>query len=84
MFHSSSRSQSKALLFDRTVKHLGYAGGGIPVYWIVNLVDRQVEVYSDPGPEGYRSTQIFTPGQDVPIVIDGATMGTVPVADILP
>ena len=24
------------------------AGAGVPVYWIVNLVDRQVEVYTDP------------------------------------
>ena len=25
-----------------------YAGDGIPVYWVVNLVDRVVEVYSNP------------------------------------
>ncbi len=30
-----------------------YAAHGIPVYCIVNLVDRQVEVHSDPRPEGY-------------------------------
>ena len=26
-----------------------YGRAGIPVYWIVNLADRQVEVYTDPG-----------------------------------
>ena len=74
----------KSLLFDQTDKLSSYAGGGIPVYWIVNLIDRQVEVYSSPAPEGYRSRQVYTPGQDIPIVIDGATMGQVAVADILP
>jgi Uma2 family endonuclease len=74
----------KSLNFDRTQKLTTYAGGGIPVYWIVNLIDRQVEVYTGPGPEGYRSRQVYTPGQDVPIVIDGATMGQVAVIELLP
>jgi Uma2 family endonuclease len=33
-----------SLVFDRTQKLTTYAAGGIPVYWIVNLVDRQIEV----------------------------------------
>src|SRR5689334_16396495 len=26
---------------------------GIPSYWIINVIDGQVEVYSNPGPSGY-------------------------------
>jgi Uma2 family endonuclease len=74
----------KSLTFDRTEKLTAYAGGGIPVYWIVNLVDRQIEVYSDPGPDGYRTREVFTAGTNVPIVIDGAVIGHVAVNDILP
>ncbi len=74
----------KSLTFDRTEKLTAYAGGGIPVYWIVNLVDRQIEVYSDPGPEGYRTREVFAAGTNVPIVIDGAVIGHVAVDDILP
>ncbi len=74
----------KSLTFDRTEKQTAYAGGGIPVYWIVNLVDRQVEVYSDPGPDGYRTREVFAPGMNVPIVIDGTVIGHVAVNDILP
>ena len=33
---------------DRGPKMRAYSRAGIPVYWIVNLVDRQVEVYTDP------------------------------------
>jgi Uma2 family endonuclease len=35
--------------FDRTVKAGLYASAGIPEYWIVNLDDRVLEVYRDPG-----------------------------------
>ena len=61
-----------------------YARGGIPVYWIVNLVDRQVEVYTDPGPAGYASRKDFVSGQRVPVVIDGQQSGQIAVDDILP
>jgi Uma2 family endonuclease len=69
---------------DRGVKKMAYARGRIPVYWIINLVDRQVEVYSDPRRGQYRSTQVFEPGQDVPVVIDGVEVGRIAVADLLP
>ena len=33
---------------DQVFKKPIYAKAGIPVYWIVNLIDRRVEVYTDP------------------------------------
>ncbi len=61
-----------------------YGPARIPVYWIVNLVDRQVEVYTKPGPRGYRSTEVFKEGRSVPVVIDGREVGRIAVDDILP
>jgi Uma2 family endonuclease len=61
-----------------------YGPSDIPVYWIVNLVDRQVEVYSDPGPNGYASRVDYAVGTDVPLVIDGVTVAWITVADLLP
>ncbi len=61
-----------------------YGRSGIPVYWIVNLVDRRVEVYTDPGPAGYASRQDFPSGQQVPVVIDRRQIGQIAVDDILP
>ena len=49
----------------------GLCEGQIPVYWIVNLVDRQVEVYSRPGRNGYRSQKIYKSGEEVPVTIGG-------------
>jgi Uma2 family endonuclease len=69
---------------DRGEKWLAYAKGRVTRYWIVNLVDRQVEVYSDPTVTGYRSSQVFRPGQDVPIVVDGTEIARIAVADMLP
>jgi len=35
-----------------------YAQAGVPEYWIVNVPERCLEVYTDPGHEGYASCQI--------------------------
>lgn len=48
-----------SLAFDRRRKGSLYARGGVQDYWIVNLVDRVLEVYRDPGadasaPYGWR------------------------------
>jgi Uma2 family endonuclease len=56
-----------------------YAGGGIPVYWIVNVPDRQLELYAD------RSAPvILTENDRVDLVIDGKVVGQIPVVDLLP
>ena len=70
---------------DRGLKLAAYATDGIPVYWIVNLVDRQVEVYTRPVKAGrYRSRQDFKPGQQIPVTIGGQPLRPIPVDDILP
>lgn len=65
-----------------------YARAGIPIYWVVNLVDRKMEVFSDPDPSAnppaYRTRQVYGPGDPVPLVLDGAAVGSVPAADLLP
>jgi Uma2 family endonuclease len=72
-----------SLYDDRAMAGL-YGRAGIPVYWIINLVHRQVEVYSEPGPEGYGSRQDYHAGEAVPVVIDGQPLGQVAVDEILP
>jgi len=69
---------------DQGEKLSAYAKGGIPIYWIVNLVDGWVEVYTGPTPGGYTTRQDYHPGQSVPVVIDGGEIGRIAVADILP
>ncbi|MHB1561284.1 MAG: Uma2 family endonuclease [Isosphaeraceae bacterium] len=69
----------------RGKKRTAYARAGIAVYWIVNLVAGQVEVYTRPVKEGrYRSSKVYKPGQQIPVVIDGQQLPPIAVDDILP
>ena len=47
---------------DRNVKAALYGTAGIPEYWIVNLADRQIEVYRTPSEIGYGSIKIYRAG----------------------
>ncbi len=73
---------------DRNLMARVYGGGGVSLYWIINLVEEQVEVYSGPSgpsePIGYRHCDVYTRGQEIPLVIAGAEVGRIPVADLLP
>jgi Uma2 family endonuclease len=68
---------------DRKLAGL-YGLAGISLYWIVNLVDGQVEVYSRPGPAGYEALEVLAPGHVLSVVIDGIEVGQIAVDDILP
>jgi Uma2 family endonuclease len=69
---------------DRGAKLLAYARGGIQVYWIVNLIDRQLEIHSGPGSDGYRDRRVISAGDEAPLTIDGKDVGRVQVSAILP
>lgn len=78
-----------SLEIDRGAKLRMYAGGGIPIYWIVNVVDRQLEVYTEPSgpdaePAGYRRTVVLKPGESVTFAIAGVEIGPIAVAEMLP
>ena len=57
-----------SLEYDRSVKMPIYAKAGIQEVWLVNLLEKLVEVYQDPSPEGYgvimkrRHDQALSPG----------------------
>ncbi|MBL8793754.1 MAG: Uma2 family endonuclease [Planctomycetia bacterium] len=76
------------LHLDRGDKARLYARAGIVIYWIINLVDRQVEVYTDPtGPDAaprYRQRQDYPETASVPLVLDGQQLTLIPVRDLLP
>jgi Uma2 family endonuclease len=65
-----------------------YARAGLPVYWVVNLVAKRVEVYSQPVVEGetarYWMAETFEPGKDVPLVLDGLEVARIPARELLP
>jgi Uma2 family endonuclease len=78
-----------SLSFDRQRKGSLYARAGIQDYWIVNLVDRVLEIYRDPGPDAsalhgwrYRSVTTLGPGSTaVPLAFPDCRLA---VSDLLP
>jgi Uma2 family endonuclease len=72
---------------DRGLKKRVYARAEVPVYWIVNLDQRQVEVYSQPydagGKPDYGTVKVFAVGNEVPLALDGHEMARIPVEKLL-
>ena len=75
------------LVTDRFKAQL-YAQAGIPVYWIVNLSERVIEVMQAPkssaGLAAYEKSGQFRPGDFIPVAIDGKTVASLQVIDLLP
>ncbi len=69
---------------DRGEKLQAYARARIPMYWVVNLIDRRVEVYTDPNETGYRGHVDYPRGSHVPVSLYGVALGTLAVDDLLP
>lgn len=73
---------------DRGIKLRSYARAGIPKYWIVNLLERQIEMNADPEPysaePAYRRVDIVTPGSMLTLVINGTACGDFPATSLLP
>jgi Uma2 family endonuclease len=78
------------LASDRKLKARIYAAAGIPEYWIVNLVDRQVEVYTDPRPAhgeeppAYAGKKVYSAADRVPVSLLGQPLGDLAAAEFLP
>ncbi len=51
--------------FDRQVKIPLYARHGIPEAWLVNLVERRIEVYREPSADGYKAIRYAVVGDTI-------------------
>ena len=78
-----------SLQFDRRYKGSAYARAGLPDYWIVNLIDRRLEVYRRPGTDPaaefgwrYLDVEVLAPGGRVAPLARRDTL--IAVADLLP
>lgn len=73
---------------DRVTKKRLYARAGILIYWIVNLSENRVEVYSNPDDSShsatYRHYQSYEQGETLPVVLDGHEIAQIAVREFLP
>ena len=54
-----------SLAIDRGRKRRLYASCGVPEYWIVNLPERCIEVYTAPEGNAYACVERYEPGQAI-------------------
>ena len=78
-----------SLAFDREQKGSLYARARLSEYWLVNLVDRVLEVYRDPvpsaaAPYGWRFSALLPLGPPDTVSPLAALHARTPVADLLP
>lgn len=77
-----------SLRIDSREKLRAYAAAAIPEYWVVNLPENRIDVYTGPtGPSEtptYAAHRPFSSGEEIPVVLDGREVGRVAVSDVLP
>jgi len=77
-----------SLRVDRTTKSRIYAAAGIANYWIVNLPERQVELYSDPTGDvktaAYGRSANYRPGDQISLLLHEHELAPIAVSDLLP
>lgn len=75
------------LAFDRSDKGRIYARAGIPEYWIINIPDRQIEVYTQPNSTAalphYAGRALHPHGSAFTFQLDGQSV-SITVADFIP
>jgi Uma2 family endonuclease len=74
-----------SLEYDRQVKGALYAEAHIPEYWIVNVVDFQIEVYTQPRggkSAGYRQRKDYSGRTAVPLILDDRSIGKLSPAEL--
>lgn len=70
-----------SLKYDHGAKLTLYAEAGIPEYWVVNLVDKIIEVYAEPSEGEYQLVRRAKRGETLPL--PGGLEGSIVVDDIL-
>jgi len=72
---------------DRNWKKRIYARAGVATYWIVNLVNDGIEVFSKPAAGRkkpvYGDTAIYSRGDRIAVMLGGKKVGEIVVSDIL-
>ncbi len=69
---------------DRYKKLPIYARARIPLYWIINLVHRQVEIYSLRRRPGYGKPKIYRSPQSFPVILEKESLGQISVDALFP
>lgn len=72
---------------DRGLKWQKYASCRVETYWIVNIPERRIEVYSSlmgrGGSAKYPDRKDYGPDEEVPVIVEGRELGRIKVSEII-
>jgi len=74
---------NSSLKRDTSDKARIYSTNDAVEYWVVNLIDRRIEVYTKPSGGAYTSLKSYASGDDIPLTLDNVLIATLSVSDIL-
>ena len=73
---------------DRTSKKRLYARAGIAIYWIINLVERKIEVYTKPlsnaEEPAYQERRDYALTESIPVLINNQIIAEIHVQTLFP
>ena len=73
---------------DRTIKKQVYARANVIAYWIINLPEQQIEVYTLPSGDAeeadYQQSAIYTRDDAIPLILIDQAIGAIQASEILP
>ncbi len=74
---------------DRTLKKRIYARSSVPEYWILNIPDRQLEIFTDPtgntvSEPTFNQEMILKESENVMLRLQSTVITAIPVRDLLP
>lgn len=70
-------------LDDRRYKGTLYAREKIAVFWLINVVERKVEVYTNPQGGQYQNKVEYAENESVPLMLDGVKLADIPVSELI-
>ena len=71
------------VLSDRRYKGVLYAQAKIAEFWLINVVNRKVEVYTRPRSGKYHKIVAYTEKDTVPLILDGVNIADILVSELM-
>ncbi len=71
------------VISDRRYKGELYAKAKIPEFWLINLVDRKIEVHTKPRSGKYQKVVEYDVNETVPLALDGVKIARIAVNELI-
>jgi hypothetical protein len=71
------------VMSDRRYKGELYAKEKIAEFWLIDLVERKIEVHTKPRGGKYQKKIVYAENENVPLILDGVKIADIPVTELM-